>query len=683
MSRIERFLQDTLIGHLSIKQMVAGAFGLTLVLLAGTAVFVHGRLTALEAAFTEVTTTRQSAVTDALELGRQLDQAAESLGFHLLSGEAIHRERYIERLAALDTTLGRLEAMPTLNESGGTRTLLSRVREGTTRFAQYQPRMLELAASEAANLPARAPAEETNALSRELLAAASTLSDAARDAMTSGDNATAQTAVLGEVNELRYQWVRLMNDLRGYLAFRAAGLVENIHMYLDETGKSVEKLAAHGDALLFEQQEALGIWNEGLVKARELIERIVALHGSEQWRTDAWLLKTEIAPLMHALSGDLDTLVATERQRIGEASSGIGRDVAAAKALLGVITLLGLTVGLTVARLTGLRILQLIARLREGFTSIAQGDLTARVTLSGRGEAAEISGLFNTSVTQLQEVVREMQGTVADLGRGAERITTVIRGTHEGVQRQRGETTQAALAMNSLSTAAQEAAASAGQAAQAAREADAATGRGRDVVHESADAIDALAGEFERIARTIEALSKDSAGIGAVLEVIRGISEQTNLLALNAAIEAARAGEQGRGFAVVADEVRTLASRTHASTEEIQQVIARVRSGASDAVSAVSASRGKATAAVERARDAGTSLTDIASAVARIRDLNVRIAGNADRQRAITDDVDRNLVAIAEVAGDTATGSAELAAAGQQFAALANRVGSMVGRFRV
>ncbi|MGD8593954.1 MAG: methyl-accepting chemotaxis protein, partial [Gammaproteobacteria bacterium] len=229
----------------------------------------------------------------------------------------------------------------------------------------------------------------------------------------------------------------------------------------------------------------------------------------------------------------------------------------------------------------------------------------------------------------------------------------------------------------------QEVARNATEAANAASHSDEEAQKGQAVVDRTINAIDALASEVDRAANVIHRLEQDSDQIGTVLDVIKGIAEQTNLLALNAAIEAARAGEQGRGFAVVADEVRTLASRTQQSTAEIQQMIERLQAGAQEAVSVMDDSRSRAADSVSSAQSAGQSLQSITGSVASITDMNTQIAAAADEQSAVAEEVNKNIVNINHAAERAADGAKQTSAASNALAGLAQDLQALVGQFKV
>ena len=233
-----------------------------------------------------------------------------------------------------------------------------------------------------------------------------------------------------------------------------------------------------------------------------------------------------------------------------------------------------------------------------------------------------------------------------------------------------------------MTTTIQEVARNAAEAANAATTALAQTEKGQGVVQSTIDSIGGLASEIDRAASVINELEAQSVNIGSVLDVIRGIAEQTNLLALNAAIEAARAGEQGRGFAVVADEVRTLASRTQESTEEIQGMIESLQTGSQQAVKVMQESNVQAQTTVEQASEAGGALSDISSSVTTINDMNMQIANAAEEQGLVSEEVNRNVIRMNDEQGRVSESSAQISRAGEDLAQLAAQLQQLVQQFR-
>ncbi len=347
--------------------------------------------------------------------------------------------------------------------------------------------------------------------------------------------------------------------------------------------------------------------------------------------------------------------------------------------------LLALVLGAVVAWFISRSITQPILSTVTAMNDIAagDGDLTKRLSEEGRDELTRLSQAFNRFASKVHGMVKQVSESTQRLASSAERLSGVTKQTNEGVQNQQEQIERVATAMNQMTTTVQEVAQHASEAANSATRANDETDKGMAVVERAVNAINALADEIGAAAEVIAQLENESENIGSVLDVIRSIAEQTNLLALNAAIEAARAGEQGRGFAVVADEVRTLASRTQQSTEEIQTMIERLQSGAQQAVQAMGNSTEKARLSVAAADEAGSSLQSINHAVDEITNMNVQIANAAQEQTAVSDDINRNITAINDIAQQSAEGAGQIAQASDELAQLSTQLRSLVAQFKI
>lgn len=312
-----------------------------------------------------------------------------------------------------------------------------------------------------------------------------------------------------------------------------------------------------------------------------------------------------------------------------------------------------------------------------------QGDLRKRLATTQQDETGKLVAAFNGFVDKLHGIMTEVADSVGNLSAAAGQMTSSTENSARGIRKQQQDIEQVATAMNQMSSTVHEVAQNAGVAADAAQQADTEATNGKQVVSETASTIDGLVHEVEEASTVIQRLAAESENIGTVLDVIKEIAEQTNLLALNAAIEAARAGEQGRGFAVVADEVRTLAQRTQHSTQEIQQIIEKLQSGADDAVTVMGRSREQAQATVEQSTRAGASLETIAEMVSRISDMNAQIASAAEEQTAVSEEVNRNVVNISQVAEETAACSRQISESGEGVSRLASQLQGLAGKFKI
>lgn len=290
---------------------------------------------------------------------------------------------------------------------------------------------------------------------------------------------------------------------------------------------------------------------------------------------------------------------------------------------------------------------------------------------------------FNAFTDNIHALIEDFKGSSENLGSMVGSMRDLAEKSHADSDRQRQETDMVATAVTEMSAAAQEIARHAQGAADAAQQADTEGEKASHTVKLAIDAINHLAGEIESAAQVITELEGDVTRISSMVSVIRDIAEQTNLLALNAAIEAARAGEQGRGFAVVADEVRTLASKTQDSTEEIHRLIERLTAGSSRAVQAMTSSRKTGEETVARANEAGASLATISKAVSTISEMNLQIATASEEQTAVTEDITRSITTIADGTALSAASSRESAVNSQRLAEIAAFIQVKVNRFRV
>ena len=311
------------------------------------------------------------------------------------------------------------------------------------------------------------------------------------------------------------------------------------------------------------------------------------------------------------------------------------------------------------------------------------GDLTQRLNEKGDKEVQQLAVAFNSFVIKIQNLIKQVSGTSEKLSTEMKQLTELSVDTKLNVNQQEGKIEQVATAMNEMTATVQEVAKNASQASESAHSADSESSKGQRVVGEVIASINALAEDVGHTSETINVLKEDTQQIGSVLDVIKGIAEQTNLLALNAAIEAARAGEQGRGFAVVADEVRTLASRTQESTQEIQQMIERLQSGAISAVDAMDKGKDNTQVTLEKAELAGQALSAITQAVSHIAEQNTQIATAAEEQSSVSEEINQNIVSVNTLSVQAAQGAEHTAASCQELERTANELQQMISMFKV
>ncbi|SFP51943.1 Methyl-accepting chemotaxis protein [Ectopseudomonas composti] len=376
----------------------------------------------------------------------------------------------------------------------------------------------------------------------------------------------------------------------------------------------------------------------------------------------------------------LDALLKqAEQQNLHSAKSyddGLTRQIA--------IIVTGLLVSVLISWLIVIQLRRRVSVLQNSLGLAADNlALDTRIDLPGQDELSEIARSFNQFIDKVHGAMRELADNSRQLSGMARDVAERARLTQSNCTAQSDRTVQVATAINELGSTVNEIARNAENAAAVAREATQHASDGSAVVSQAHRQVDALNGELEQAAKVIEALAAQTNAISTTLNTIRSISEQTNLLALNAAIEAARAGEQGRGFAVVADEVRTLASRSGASTEEIQQVIDRLQNESRSAVEAMAKGQRQSALVVEYASKASVALEQINSHIGQISDQNIQVATATEEQSSVVEDINRNIVDINELTVGTTHIADQLNQASSDLQALSTQLDGLVGRFRL
>ncbi|MFM5050197.1 methyl-accepting chemotaxis protein [Aeromonas veronii] len=436
-------------------------------------------------------------------------------------------------------------------------------------------------------------------------------------------------------------------------------------------------------------------WNDKDAKGKLLIQEILKSARQGDGFTEYWTAKPSIGRDAPKLAF---TLVLDKYQwaiGTGFYIDDIDNELAALRAeresnmhaslqssVLVILLILGITLAATV--IVGNRVTKPLADAVLALNDIANGDgdLTQRLKVQSEDEIGQLASAFNRFVERIQSVVSQVGETSNHLFSAVDKLHHLSEHYDHQMQGHSRETDQVVTAVTEMSSTAQEVAASASNAAtatsDAARESDAARG----VVSGAINSINRLVGEVHTASGVIEQLAQETAKIGSVVEVIRGIAEQTNLLALNAAIEAARAGEQGRGFAVVADEVRSLAGRTQQSTKEINEMLQRLQGGVKQAVEVMQASEDRSQETVQEASHIASSLDSMVMAVSTINEMNIQIATAAEEQHAVSEEINKNLVAIQQIVSELTSAAVESNSTTRDLASTGDKLRKLVSQFR-
>jgi methyl-accepting chemotaxis protein len=465
---------------------------------------------------------------------------------------------------------------------------------------------------------------------------------------------------------------------QGYASAADSVALEQLMVGMDRVGvESTQKfqgLDAEGAKSL---APALHIGLQSIEKGKQLLDEQVlnVVEPAMPWPT-YFDRMTDLSEKVQGLNeAALASLTQSLQQRLGQAR---GEMILLSGASLAILLLITYLYG--AFYLATRAILEDLSRVMG---KVAQGDLTVIFQVMGKDELAALGTVFNGTVGQIQHLIRQVDGVVLQVGQQTDLVQSVARSSAREVNGQREQLEVVATAMNQLAVTARQVARNAECAVSSARQVNRETEQGRVRVREQVDSIQRLAGEIDGSMHLMHQLAADSEAIGQVLEVIRNIAEQTNLLALNAAIEAARAGEQGRGFAVVADEVRTLAQRTQQSTVQIEQMIARLHGRVAETVKAMSSSHKTAGTTVSQADEVRHTLDNIVRAIGLIVEQSQQIAVAAEQQTQVSMEIDKSLVDISHVGEQTSKGVVRAEQASQDLYGLVNALQKEIGAFRI
>ncbi|ROM53385.1 methyl-accepting chemotaxis protein [Pseudomonas poae] len=460
---------------------------------------------------------------------------------------------------------------------------------------------------------------------------------------------------------------------------------DNSKALITRQRSELQTLLDHHKSLLSgdEERDMLKRLEDNVNVYLALVGQIVALVDKDQQQDAIDLLNSRLAPQGVILNKSLEDLITFNQSGVETAVDVSAQTYFTARWIVGLIIVSALIITLVLAWLLTRSITAPLDQALAVARNIAGGNLSQPITVGGRDEPAQLLEALATMQAQLQGTIRGISESARQLASAAEEMSSVMEQSTRGLQAQNDEIEQAATAVTQMSAAVDEVAGNAVSSAEASKASDEDSKHGHYQISETISSIQNLVDEVLGASNNAESLAVQAQDISKVLEVIRGIAAQTNLLALNAAIEAARAGEAGRGFAVVADEVRSLAQRTQDSTEEIEQMIIGIQQGTQGTVDALNSSAEHASQTLQRANSAGSALEKITAAISQISQRNLVIASAAEQQALVARDVDRSLVNIRDLSTQTAAGATQTSAASQELSRLAVDLNGLVTRFVV
>jgi methyl-accepting chemotaxis protein len=666
----------------TIRHKLWGGFFLILAVLLGVSVKTLWSVADTQHRVGGMTQDYQPTLIAVMDLRAALKEATTALGFYLLTQRPDYLQSYEDYLQRLDSAVDNLRQTPLVQHDTEVAATVADVEAGLDEFKSYKSKMEQLAQNLTDNFSALGYAgSNINPLSREMLQAISNMLLSEQEEVANAE----RRKLLNAMADLRYAWSSVINNVRIYLFYGNDDALSNVNLFIQGAKDLLAKIEDMGVALTFEQEEAIPFLKEAIAKWENHLKAVVDLHKGDKVRMDAYLIRTEVSPVLDSIDNRLQQLSHYLRDSTNNSSQELITQTQTTTNVVSFLLIAGIGVGIMLAWLMTRMIVTPIRAVATAMEDIAggDGDLSRRLIVSGSDEVALLASGFNRFAEKTQQIIRQVSESVGQLDTATGEMTHITDTTTRTMTQQKQQTTLVADAVNEMSDAAQEVAQNAEQTAQAAQHADQETHHSREIVDQAIAGVDELGDDIRQTGEVIQKLGDDVQQIGAVIGVIRDVTEQTNLLALNAAIEAARAGEQGRGFAVVADEVRTLATRTKESTDTIIEKVEILIRDAKLAVDRMQTNTDKAKAVIGLANNAGETLTSVTQAVANINSMTEQIAQAVDQQWKVAQNVNANIENIIQLSDSADQAANQVASNSHGLQRLSENLNTLVAKFKV
>ncbi len=669
---------------LLIKHKIWIGFSLILLLLLLTTGVSVVNLQSTKIIVNEVVVDSQPLLIESGQFIAHLSHAHGALGQFLITKEDKERQSFQNAMYEASEDLNAMERLPIVIKTPTLQQSIKGFHLSMQQYQSYEKRIFSLAKNEQKNYPATAFATENLNIAGTAflsLIGQMVLSEEEEDVSTE------RVVWLNILQDNRYGFIKLMSAVRVYLASPAPFTLTNMQAEAENTLILIMKMEKEEfvDIYTFEQEEGVPVAIELATGYVTNLAELEKLNSTEKRRVDAYLYTRKMAPILNALKAELDGLVEQLKDESTLKSESLIAQVESAELVQLFLAFVGLVVGIVIAlvmsRMVTVPLVQTVKALQD--LAQGEGDLTKRLEVKGNDEISQLSKAFNEFSQKVQGLVSDVSDNAMQLSQSASQMDVAASSAQADISNQNSQIDSVVHEIETMNAKIQEVVGHTNQAATLAEDTNNNASQGQQVVNQSVASSQQLAQDVDRASQVINELESDVVTIGGVLDVIRGIAEQTNLLALNAAIEAARAGEQGRGFAVVADEVRTLASRTGESTDEIQKMIERLQTGSKLAVQAMQQGKTKADEGLGLASQAGESLDSISSAVHGMLEMNREIASGTEQQKVSADHVTQNIMSIKSISNQTAQSAQSMSSASGNVMQLTQQLQTLLGQFKI
>jgi len=675
------------LSHLSVKTMVQGGFGLVVAIILLIVAIVFSELGSVSGRVDNLLESSHTA-NQLQDINQSIQHTNGELMTYLLDHESSSKERFVISLNHVQHSI----ELASDNSGLANTPLFVSIKENIVQLTNLYDKLLPLGESNALNIPAVAFTNDNvnplfikiSALISQIISSANDeLSGLRSDGETDSDEYGAQMQILNVSNDIKTSLITTSSAIRGYLAFRNNALISTIDVHQKNFMSGLRVISSKSDYLTLEQEEALPEIDSTIKQYFDNIEEIKKIHGGEQWHQDSYIIRTELTPLLQQVDDSINSLIENHNAILENHSEELISGLKGMGTLLIVLTIIGVVITIIAGYFSSKGVLSMINQIRNSVDKLVNGDLTHRMASHGSGEAQEVAALMNHMTENLQQVISEVNSVIGNVSKASNETASISVQSSSAAHQQREQLVQAATAVNEFNTIFEEVSNNTKTAATNTENAQHTSQQNAQLAQTAQRNMKELAREVEQVARVIDSVKEKSNSISNVLSVIRGISEQTNLLALNAAIEAARAGEHGRGFAVVADEVRTLATRTNDATGEIEGMINSLQSETDGAVGAIDAAVNQASSSADMVTKVTESLNTIAAMVEEIAQMNLQIDSSVGNQSHDIELLQQRIESINRMAEQTVEGAEHTHSAGNKLSELAGQLQKLVNQFKV